>query len=395
MPRPMPKMRNLIPLLALCLPLLVLLVAIQGSRALAAPVQNAPAGGAKTTGFLGTVQTISGRVLTIKNDTGATMQVTLLDDANLLRIEPGQTNLKGASPFALTDLQTGDRVLARGTPSDDGKQITASSLIAIKHADIVQKQQQERDDWRKRGVGGLVKSVNAADGSITISTAGGKQTVVINTTSSTALRRYAPASVNFDDAKPAPLTDIKPGDQLEARGTKSADGQSLQAQEIVSGTFRNIAGTIVSLDPAASTLTLTDLASKRQVTVQVTPSTQIKKLDPAIAQRIALRLKGGSSDGGASGDQQGPGTPGGPGRPAPDPAQFLARAPSVTLKDFEKGNAVMLVATGGIAPGSVTAVTIIGGVEPMLQASASASQAMLSNSWSLGGGGDAGGDAGP
>jgi hypothetical protein len=396
----MPKMRIRIPLLALSLPLLVLLVGIQGSRALAAPVQSAQAGAAKTTGFLGTVQTISGRVLTIKNDAGATMQVTLLDDASLLRIEPGQTNLKGASPFELTDLQTGDRVLARGTPSDDGKQLNASSLIAIKHADIVLKQQQERDDWRKRGVGGLVKQVNAADGSITISTAAGKQTMVINTTSKTVLRRYAPASVNFDDAKPAPLTDIKPGDQLEARGAKSADGQSLQAEEIVSGTFRNIAGTIVSLDPAASTLTLTDLASKRQVTVQVTPSTEMKKLDPAVAQRIALRLKAGGA-GDAANDQQGQGATadhaaGGAGRPAPDPAQFLARAPSVTLKDFEKGSAVMLVATDGTAPGSLTAVTIIGGVEPMLQASASGSQAMLSNSWNLGGGGgNAGGDAGP
>lgn len=389
---------------ALCLPLL--LVSAQGSRALAAPVQGSQAGDsqagvAKTTSFLGTVQGISGRVLTVKNDAGAAMQVTLEDDARLMRIEPGQTTLKGASPFELTDLQTGDRVLARGAVSADGKQLTASSLISIKHADIVLKQQEQRDDWRKRGVGGLVKSVNAADGTITISTAAGKQTMVVHISPNTALRRYAPASVNFDDAKPAPLTDIKPGDQLEARGTKTADGQSLQAEEIVSGTFRNIAGTIVSLDPAASTLTVSDLATKRQLTVQVTPSTQMKKLDPAVAQRIALRLKAGSA-GAAPGDQQEQGTPSGrapgaPGRPAPDPAQSLARAPAVTLKDYEKGNAVMLVATDGAAPGTVTAVTIIGGVEPMLEASASGSQAMLSNSWNLGGGGggDAGGDAGP
>jgi hypothetical protein len=372
----------LLPLLALCLPLLV---GMQGWRALA---QDAQPGAAKTTSILGTIQTIAGKVLTIKSDAGTTTQVTLADDVSLLRIEPGQTTLKGASPFALTDLQPGDRVLARGAASADGKQLIAASLIAIKHADIVLKQQQERDDWRKRGIGGLVKSVDAANGDITISAAAGKQTIVIHTSSNTVLRRYAPASIQFDDAKPAPLTDIKPGDQLEARGAKSADGQSLQAEEIVSGTFRNIAGTVVALDPAASTLTVNDLASKRQMTVQVTPGTQIKKLDAAVAQRIALRLKGGASDG----QQQDAGTGGGAGRPAADPAQALTRAPSVTLKDFAKGDAVMLVATDGTTPGSVTAVTIIGGVEPMLQASASGSQAMLSNAWSLGGGG--GGDAG-
>jgi hypothetical protein len=382
MPRKITKMRVLLPFFALCLALPV------GSRPLAA--QDAQAGATKATRFLGTIQTIAGKVLTIKNDAGASMQVTLPDDAQLLRIEPGQTSLKGARPFELTDLQTGDRVLARGALSGDGKELTASSLIAIKHADIVQKQQEERDDWRKRGVGGLVKSVNAADGTITISGAAGKQSIVIHTSPSTVLRRYAPASVSFDDAKPAPLTDIKPGDQLEARGAKSDDGQNLQAEEIVSGTFRNIAGTVVALDPAASTLTVTDLASKRQVIVQVTAGTQMKKLDPAVAQRIAQRLKGGAS---ADQQQQGAQAGGVSSRPAPDPAQVLARAPSVTLKDYEKGNAVMLVATDGTTPGSVTAVTIIGGVEPMLEASASGSQAMLSNSWSLGGGGGAGGDA--
>jgi len=293
--------------------------------------------------------------------------------------------------LALTDLQTGDRVLVRGTASADGQQLSASALVAIKKADIAHKQQQEQDDWRKRGVGGLVKSVNAAEGTITISTAGGKQTMVIQTSASTILRRYAPASVKFDDAKPAPLVDIKPGDQLEARGAKSADGQSFQADEIVSGSFRNIAGTVVSIDPASSTLTINDLATKKQVVVQVTPDSQMKKLDPAVAQRIALRLKAaapGDQPADQSAQAGGAAPGGGSGRPAPDPAQFLARAPSVTLKDYEKGNAVMLVATDGVAPGTVTAVTIIGGVEPMLQASASGSQAMLSNSWNLGGGGE-------
>jgi hypothetical protein len=390
---------------ALLLPLCLAVPGIPATRALAAPLLDSFVGGspigegqlaaAKTSSFLGTVQSIADRTLTVKNDAGAVMQVTLASDARLLRIEPGQTNLQGASPLALTDLQTGDRVLVRGAASADGQQLSASTLVAIKKADIAQKQQQQRDDWRKRGVGGLVKSVNVAEGTITISTAGGKQTIVIQTSPTTVLRRYAPASVKFDDAKPAPLADVKPGDQLEARGAKSADGGSLQAEEIVSGSFRNIAGTVVSVDPASSTLTLNDLATKRQVVVQVTPDTQMKKLDPAVAQRIAMRLKGGAP--GDQPDQQSAapasGAPGGAGRPAPDPALLLGRAPSVTLKDYDKGNAVMLVATDGVAPGTVSAVTIIGGVEPMLQASASGSQAMLSNSWNMGGGGA--GDAGP
>ena len=56
------------------------------------------------------------------------------------------------------------------------------------------------------------------------------------------LKRYAPASVRFDAAPPAPIDAIHAGDQLRARGTKNADGMSIAAEEVVSGTFRNLSG---------------------------------------------------------------------------------------------------------------------------------------------------------
>jgi hypothetical protein len=74
--------------------------------------------------------------------------------------------------------------------------------------------------------------------------------------------------------------------------------------------------------------------------------------------------------------------------------QILTRAPSITLKDLQKGNMVIVVATEGQTPESATAITVVAGVEPMLQASASGSEAMLSSAWNLGGGGgEGGGDA--
>jgi hypothetical protein len=66
---------------------------------------------------------------------------------------------------------------------------------------------------------------------------------------------------------------------------------------------------------------------------------------------------------------------------------MLSRAPTIALTDLQKGEAVMLVATEGAS--DVTAVTLLAGVEPLLQAPA-ASQNLLSN-WSMGGGGSEGG----
>jgi hypothetical protein len=86
----------------------------------------------------------------------------------------------------------------------------------------------------------------------------------VHTTKATILKRYAPDSVRFDQAQPAPIDVIHAGDQLRARGSKNADGTEIAAEEVVSGSFRNISGTISSIDPAASTLVIKDLATKNR-----------------------------------------------------------------------------------------------------------------------------------
>jgi hypothetical protein len=52
----------------------------------------------------------------------------------------------------------------------------------------------------------------------------------------------------------------------------------------------------------------------------------------------------------------------------------------------------MIVATQGSGPGDTTAVSLIGGVEPLLTASPRGARDMLSG-WALGGGEASGGDA--
>jgi hypothetical protein len=388
------------------------ILAVAGLPAPGATAQDAAAPAAKPVTFLGTVQTLSGNTLSVKSDAGATMQVTVEENARLLRIEPGQKSLAGASPFSLADLQAGDRVMARGSAGADGNSLAASMLVAIKGADIAQKQKQEQEDWQKHGTGGLVKAVDPAASTVTISS--GARTLVIHVSPTTSIRRYAPGSVRFDQAVKSSLDQIKPGDQLRARGSRSEDGATVEAEEVVSGSFRNLAGPIQAMNAAASTITVNDTATKKPVVISVTPDSEVKKLDPAVAQRLAARMNGGGArrpDGSQapaagsppSGTASGPpagasGTDrpaGGQGRGSgngPDFQQLLARSPSVTLKDLSKGSMVIVVATEGQAPDSATAITVVAGVEPMLQASTSASQAMLSSAWSLGGGG--GGEGG-
>lgn len=354
--------------------------------------------------FVGTITAINGDTLTVKTDAGAVEQVEVPTAAALKRIEPGQRDLSAAVTIQLSDLATGDRVLVKIDSEATGAIPQAAQIITIKNADLALKQQKEREDWQMRGVGGLVKSVDAANGVIVLTSGAGPtaKTVTVHVGKATVLKRYAPASVRFDLAQPAPIDAIHPGDQMRARGAKNAAGTEMDAEEIVSGSFRNIAGTILSMDASASTIAVKDLTTKKPVTVHITPDAQMHRLPEMMARMIAARLKGTTQGAAAGAPPAGAARPGAEGghwngqsgggrawagqghaQEGDEMRQILNRAPAIQFGDLKKGEAVMLVSTEGTA--EVTAITLLSGVEPLLEAPA-ASQNLLSN-WSMGSGG--------
>jgi len=346
---------------------------------------------------VGTITAINGTSLAVKTDAGESKQVQIPAEAVLKRISPGQKDLSTAEAIQFSDLATGDRVLVKLDPDAPAGTSQALQLIAIKQADVMLKQQKDREDWQKRGIGGLVKSVDATSGVIVVTTGAGAtaKAVTVHTTKATMLKRYAPASVRYDAAQPAPMDAIHPGDQLRARGAKSADGSEIAAEEVISGSFRNLSGLIASLDASASTVTIKDLATKKSVTIHIPADAQLRKIPERMAQMLAMRLKGGGAAGASgapaggaapaaprTGGVQGGGQWAGAGAGGGDPQQFLSRAPTVQLADLKTGDAIMVVSTDGT--NEVTAITLLAGVEPLLQAPAA--QNLLSN-WSMGGGG--------
>jgi hypothetical protein len=332
--------------------------------------------------FRGTITAISGNTLTVKTDTDGERQVEVPLTAAIKRIAPGQTDLKSAEAIPFSDLTAGDRVLVTPDPKATGPTAQALRIIAMKQSDLALKQQKDREDWQRRGVGGLVKSVDSVGGVVVLTSGSGAtaKTITVHTTKATMLKRYAPASVRFDEAKPASIEAIHPGDQLRARGNRNADGTEITAEEAVSGTFRNISGTIASMDTVASTLTVKDLTTKKQVTIHITAEAQMRRLPEMMARVLATRLKGTSPAGGqiqnASGAQQ---QRSGGARGGGDPEQMLSRLPPIQLADLKKGDAIMLVSTDGAT--EVTAITLLAGVEALLEAPA-ASQNLLNN-WSM------------
>lgn len=350
---------------------------------------QAPAAAPAAARQLGTVKSVSADTLTLATDSGQTVTVTVSPDTKVLKLPAGSTDLKTAEAGQMSDVTVGDRVLATGKAGDNPTALIASRVILMKSTDIAEKNAADQAQWRTNGAGGIVSAVDPASGTITV--ASGTNKIAISTTNKTSFKRFSGDSVKYQDAKPGSLAGIQVGDQLQARGTKSPDGLNVKADEVLSGSFKNLSGLIITADASAGSITLKDLATKKLMTVLVTPNTNIRKMPPQMAQMLASRAQGGGGGraasgggqagggngggnagarGGEGGGAQGaPGAGGGMRRGGGDLAQMLNRLPTEATGDLTKGEAVMVVATEP-TPGATTvsAITLLTGVEPILTA---------------------------
>jgi len=327
----------------------------------------------------GTVKSASANSLTLTTAAGQDVAVSVPDAAKILVVPPGSKDLKSATAGTAADIAAGDKVIVTGTAGDTTA-LTATRVILMKSDAIAQAHAAEDAAWAAGG-GGIVKSVDAAAGKIVVSH--GLQLLTVVTTPATIVRRYSGDSVKFADAQLSTLNAVHVGDQLRVRGTKSADGSSITADELVTGTFHNYSGLIASIDPAAETITLKDLATKKTVTVAVTASSDVHRIPAAMAQGIAMRMKGGAATpaAGAPPDAAG-GDAQRAGRAGSDLSQLMSRLPAETLGGLKPGDSVMIVATSGADAAKSTAVTLLVGVEAIL--TAPSGQSATLTPWSLG-----------
>jgi hypothetical protein len=345
----------------------------------------------------------AGKQVKLKGDDGAVYTVTLSDNTSFLRIPPGEKDLKKASKIAFSDMTVGDRALARGALEEDTKTVPARTLIIMTKGDLAQKHERDRAEWQTRGITGVVTALNAANKEVTITTRGRDPKTVIIDASAADLRRYAPDSVRFADAKPSSFAELQAGDTVRALGDKSEDGTHLKAEEVVSGAFETIAGTVDSVDPATGEVRITNLQTKKPVVVRTNKDSLLRRLDPVVASMLARRLRPDPSSAGGAVAPGGParpegaaqgGGPGGPGgfRGGPgggDLQQILERMPALSLAELKKGDAVIVSSSKGPGDSGVTAFAFVAGVEPFLAAAPRTGGQVNLGSWNLdlGGGG--------
>jgi hypothetical protein len=378
---------------------------------LCAWVAQAQAPAAKLDRLIGEITAIDAgaKRISLKSDAGAALAATVDDNTAYMRVPPGEKDLKKAAKIALPDVAVGDRAFVRGHMAEDQKSITAVAVIIMTKSDLAQKHERDREEWKRRGMAGPITEINVASKEVTISTRTreGPKPVVVEIPETVNFRRYSPDSVRFSDARPGSFVDLKAGDQLRVLGEKNVEGTRIKAAEIVSGSFRNIAGVIKSIDAGAGTIKLTDLVEHKPVTVRISSDTSLRRLPPWMAAMLARRENGaGPGDGPASRAEGVPGPPraegakpgaggapaergqfpgagggggGGMRRGGADFQDMLERMRPLKLDELKLGDAIMLSATNGTDPASVTAINVLAGVEPLLTAAPQGGQQIFGN----------------
>jgi len=346
----------------------------------------------KATTVFGKVSEINASAgqITIKTAAGSSVVANVTEKTTYQRMPPGETDRSKAEPTSLTEITVGDGVVARGFVAADKKSVPAQQIIVVSQSEIAKQNAAQRMAWA-RGAKGIVSAINPAAKEITVtsrSLQGTSQAVTVAVTDKAKLKRYPPDSIpKYEHAQAAKFEEIKVGDQLNARGEKDAEGTHLSAEEIVFGTFKIAGGTVTAIDAAANTVTINELQTKKPLTITLKPETVVRRFQMMMGgmgggaaapggqgqgagngqgQATANRPAPGAVAG--TGGGQGPGAGGQrPGGGGMNMADVLERLPTISINELKVGDMIIMSTLPGSDPTKTTAISMVTGVEPLLQ----------------------------
>jgi len=334
----------------------------------------------------GDVTAVDSSKITVTTKDGP-MEIALAPKTLYKRVSAEKPDLSTATAVTLDEISVGDKVAISVIIGADKKPQPARTVYLMTKTDIAQRQTKETQEWRTRGITGRVTAVDTLAGKITVEQRGlmGSTSITLTPKDGVKYLRYAPDSIKFSEAKESTIAEIKPGDMLRALGDRGADGTTFAAEEVVSGAFQTRAGKVKSIDTTKNEIVVTDLASNKDLTIAVVPTSIVKKFPEEQAQRMAQFQSGGQGGGfrpaGAqsanppAAGQTNAANPGGPGRGGFGGARggggvddMLDRFPNITPADLKVGDVIAVSSTRGSNLDRITAIKLLAGVEPFLRA---------------------------
>jgi ribosomal protein L24 len=308
----------------------------------------------------------SGKIVFTTKD--GEMTATLSGKTEFKKVPADNRKMSAAVPAAVSDIAAGDKIVVSGFPADDKKTVPARTVYLMSKAEIDQAKAKDLERWKTRGISGKVKAVNPDTRQITVDISGlmGTRSITLTPKAEAVYKRYAPNSIKYSEAQASSFGEIGVGDGIRAVGDRSADGTSFAAEEVLSGAFQTHAGTVKSVDAAKNEVVITELQTKKDVTVSLGSASVMRKFPEQMAQMLAARQAGGGGQTPVrmGGGQAGPGGPGGPRGGIDD---MLERFPTITAADLKAGDMIAVSSTKTASLDRITAIKLLAGVEPFIR----------------------------
>lgn len=311
------------------------------------------------------------RRLVVKTE-GAQPVTVLFNEATIhLRVPPGEQTLDKAVKVTPTEIGVGDRVYARGKSDEENKTVTARQLIIMTKADIQLKQSREREEWLRRSIAGVITVVDPQTKEVKLQALGqGKNSPVITVPCEGAVfRRYAPDSVRFSDARPSSFAELRVGDQLRVLGDKNPDGRRFIPQEIVSGNFKTVGGTVTQVDAATNEIKINLLGGRQAISITLNKKSALRRITPQSASLFIRQDQTVAAAKPAAQPASGGPPSGGNARPETKPTdlqEVLDKLPPLTIADIKQGDVIMVSSSVGSDPSRMTAIALFAGLDTVL-----------------------------
>ena len=347
----------------------------------------------KPTYVKGEVVSVDASKIVVKPDTGAQWEGAVSDKTQFKRVSPDNPSLTAATAAAASDIGPGDKIVLSALAGTDGK-FNVRNVYLMTKSDLSAKTQKDNDKWRN-GIFGKVTGVSADHLTVEVGTTPlDKQVLTVTPKADAKFMRYSSTSVKFADAKPSSIADVVVGDRIRAIGEKSADGKAFTADELLSSGFRQATGKVETIDVAAKTVTVKDLTTNKNVTIDFADAIFLKKFPAEMATRLA-GAQGGGFGGPRPGGMQPPagggqqvvvmGPPSGAGAPqgagqgqggfrmgggagGGNLDAMVDRMPNITAADLKAGDMIAVLTSGPlVGTQSVKALKLLAGVEPFVE----------------------------
>jgi hypothetical protein len=305
----------------------------------------------------------SGGKIVIQTESKTSVTISFNDKTVYRRVLPGQTSLENAEQIAVSDLSVGDRILIPGGAA--GEQTPVRQIIVMARATLDARRDEDAEKRKARTINGRIAAINPENKEITIQTrrSGKIETITIVPAENIKFMRYAADSLKVNNALAGSFADMRVGDFVRIVGDRSADGLRVKAEEVVSGAFARMVGTISQINANRSEVVVKNAQTGQLMTVAFGKNTTVRRIPSDVATILKTRFERDQR----SSNQRSPDTADRqPQQTNQSQRQLFENLPVIAAADLKKGEAVIIIAsTSGNS--QVTAVSVTAGESELLE----------------------------